>query len=272
MKLAIRGEAASGKSTLAAALIGNRRALIIDADGRFIDQTDISPNITRVISHDLTELAGKINELKKNNSYEYSIIDSITHFLTPIIAGSMYNNDAGKSKNASAGHKDKATAMRVLQGYGLGIENVVYIWHLESSSFANGGKPVTKLRSTVPDTEWERLKHDCHALFTVMRKEEGGKVKRGIKCEWCRFDDGGVIPAAGLELWDNEGKWKGMGDRIKLMMNNSKNGYTLDYLSYFTGKPVGELRAKLKEVTLPSNTDKDGWVSLIKQIKAEVKA
>ncbi len=114
------------------------------------------------------------------------------------------------------------------------------------------------------------MKSNLHAVLTIVKDKNG---KRGIRVEWCRFNNGA---AAGQIVWDHEGMWANMPQELSVFLRNFKgdegyngNGHSAEWLwKFLEGKGVkfnsmDEMRRKLEIEREPLWFDKRAWTVVI---------
>jgi hypothetical protein len=273
--IAPKGE---GKSTFGAAL--SPEYLVCDFDGRWKEQEKTAGGK----SYRITESAPLkvVDELKKLypqlHSYVNTIImDSGTAVLDFIQAqGRLMEAEARANKqkfNVNDIHRNKADTMRVLRLAVLQWHcDVLWIFHTEMSM--ESGKE--KVRTTISNTELERMKANLNAILTIVKDKNG---MRGIRIEWSRYNNN---VAAGQLVWDTEGMWKGVPERLDIFLANflgteGYNGgsYSDEWLlKYLNGKGVKfadtfEMYQKLDIKETPAWYDRTGWGAIIKRALPE---
>lgn len=259
------GPMGSGKSTFASQM--SPEYLVLDFDGRWTEQKDNvlgkyhligGTDVLEVVQESrrrIPDLKGKVGTV---------IIDSGTSILDLEQAVGRIKVDRGVAKfNANDNNRNKADIMRALRTVPLSYYcNSMWIFHLEESSM--NGK--TKMRSTISATELERLKANLNAVMTVVKDSKG---RRGMRIEWCRYNDGCSV---GQTIWDTEGMWKGVPQRLSVFLRKyhpscGYNGgaYSLEWLFAFLGSKekyfvsVEEMCSKLGIVEPPLWFDRKGW-------------
>lgn len=208
---ALAGFPGSGKSTLAAQMMAPM--LVIDADHRFDEVahlvsgdaykpddpvTNIDPlRLNSYLMAEMPEEAGRIATI---------VVDSWTEIIRPFIDSAVLANNAGQNANRAAAFVDKASAARLLQStvsrWGT---DVLWIYHLQDGR-DNKAKEVTT--TSIPKTEMARLLRSLNAKMTVVSDHD----KRGVRVDWCRTG------RDGFTLWDDEGYWVGIPERLESAM------------------------------------------------------
>uniref|UniRef100_UPI001A977B94 AAA family ATPase n=1 Tax=Azospirillum sp. SYSU D00513 TaxID=2812561 RepID=UPI001A977B94 len=200
---ALKGFAGDGKSHFLLAM--QQPCLMIDADGRRheLKGGDLFELSAEPTDHRSVE---RIQDLLAANLPGSGIrtiaVDSLSALIGASISRSMLDNVAGRNTNKNQAWVDKAERMRLLQdaitGFGT---DVVFVWHLEKGQLS--GKERT--RETLPEIERERLKRSLNASLRIVRDRD----RRGVLVEWSREGPAGMV------VWDTEGFWKGVPERIE---------------------------------------------------------
>jgi hypothetical protein len=228
---ALEGYPGSGKSTFAAQM--KAPLLVIDADHRF---REILPQAAgRVyelskspVDHiDTNRIAGILADKMPGTTVGTIVVDSLSAILEPLIVQAMMDKETGKVKNQMAAFRLKALAMRQLQDavtrWG---SDVLWIYHLRDIRDATGKEQV---RTSVPDTELDRLKR-CLNLKLRIVEQEG---KHAMKVVWARRG------RAGMTLLDDSGNWAGMPAKIEAAVYGGPDAGENQALCYADGSPVG---------------------------------
>ncbi|UEM02581.1 ATP-binding protein [Skermanella rosea] len=200
---ALKGYYGDGKSTFILAM--HQPTLMIDADGRRheLKGSELYELSEEPSDHRSVERIQDILDKNMPGSGIRTIaIDSVTSLIGTSIARAMLDNAADRNKNKNQAWVDKAERMRLLQdavtAHG---SHVLWIWHLEDAQL-NG---VAQIRETLPETERERLFRSLNASLRIVREKD----RRGVLVEWSREGPAGMV------IWDEEGLWKGVPERIE---------------------------------------------------------
>ncbi len=209
---ALKGYYGDGKSTFVLAM--QQPTLMIDADGR---RHELKGGELYELSEEAADHRSveRIQDLLDANMPGSDIrtiaIDSVTSLIGVSIARAMLDNAADRNRNKNQAWVDKAEKMRLLQdavtAHGT---HVLWIWHLEDAQL--NGK--AQIRETLPETERERLYRSLNASLRIVREEE----RRGVLVEWSREGPSGMI------VWDEEGHWKGVPERIEAAIYGQDGG------------------------------------------------
>jgi len=209
---ALKGYYGEGKSTFILAM--QQPTLMIDADGR---RHELKGDELYELSEEAADHRSveRIQDLLDANVPGSDIrtiaIDSVTSLIGVSIARAMLDNAADRNRNKNQAWVDKAEKMRLLQdavtAHG---SHVLWIWHLEDAQL--NGK--AQIRETLPETERERLYRSLNASLRIVR-EDG---RRGVLVEWSREGPSGMI------VWDDEGYWKGVPERIEAAIYSQDGG------------------------------------------------
>jgi hypothetical protein len=170
-------------------------------------------------------------------------------------------------------HRLKADTMRLLRFAALQWHcDVLWIFHTEESM--ESGK--TKIRTTISDTELERMKANLNAVLTIVQDKQG---MRGIRIEWSRYNEN---IAKGQVVWDTDGMWRNVPERLDVFLANfiGSEGYTGNaygdewLMKYLDGKGVKfadtfEMYTKLNIRETPAWFDRNGWGAIIKKALPE---
>jgi hypothetical protein len=228
---ALEGYPGSGKSTFAAQM--KAPLMVIDADHRFrevLSQVaggvyELSKNPTDHI--DSNRIAGILADKMPGTSVGTIIVDSLSAILEPLIVQAMMDKETGKVKNQMAAFRLKALAMRQLQDavtrWG---SDVLWIYHLRDVRDATGKEQV---RTSVPDTELERLKR-CLNLKLRIVEQEG---KRVVQVVWARRG------RTGMTLRDDSGNWAGMPAKIEAAVYGAPDYREEQAPCYADGSAIG---------------------------------
>jgi hypothetical protein len=260
------GRMGSGKSTLASQM--TPEYAVLDFDGRWVEQRDNVLGTYHIIQNDnAIRVIQQMEALRPTLKGKVGtvIVDSGTALLDY-----EQSLDRLKGEKANDAFRRKADLMRVLSGAILRWQcNSVWIFHIEDSMI-NGQH---KVRQTLPNTELERLKKSLNAVLEVFADEKARK--RGVKITWCRHNDNA---AAGQIIWDVEGKWVGMPERISLFLRSfsgnegyNGNAYSLKWLWSFLalkGKEFADLndmRNQLGIDEIPAWFDRNAWGEFIRR-------
>ncbi|CAO3434511.1 AAA family ATPase [Azospirillum endophyticum] len=209
---ALKGYYGDGKSTFILAM--QQPTLMIDADGR---RHELKGGELYELSEEAADHRSveRIQDLLDANMPGSDIrtiaIDSVTSLIGVSIARAMLDNAADRNRNKNQAWVDKAEKMRLLQdavtAHG---SHVLWIWHLEDAQL--NGK--AQIRETLPETERERLYRSLNASLRIVREED----RRGVLVEWSREGPSGMI------VWDDEGHWKGVPERIEAAIYGHDGG------------------------------------------------
>jgi hypothetical protein len=206
----------AGKSTFGAAM--NPEYLTLDMDGRWAEQ-DLDEKSHIVTDTDPLKIVDRMEglRLKLQNKVATILVDSGTGILDYIQArGRLMEADA-RAKNEKF-NKDnvnrmKADVMRVLRLAILKWHcDYIWIFHIEDGQYQGDSKE----RTTISKIEIERMKANLNAILTIVQDSKG---KRGIRIEWCRYN---ANAAAGQVVWDEEGYWHGVPDKVADFCENYK--------------------------------------------------
>jgi hypothetical protein len=273
--IAPRGE---GKSTFAAQL--SPEYLVADLDGRWAEQHKNAAGKSHIITEsDPLKLADEMKKLRPQiGGYVQTIIfDSGTAVMDYLQSKGRLMEAAARERkekfNLNDLHKLKADTMRVLRFAALQWHcDVCWIFHTETSM--ESGKE--KVRTTISNTELERMKANLNAVLTIVKDKTG---MRGIRIEWSRFNNG---IAAGQTVWDTQGMWKGVPERLDLFLQSfignegyNGNAYNGDWLMKFLdGKGVKfadmqDMYMKLDIREEPVWFDRAGWTAIIRKALPE---
>ena len=267
----------AGKSTFAAQL--SPEYLVADFDGRWTEQRGAKGKSHIIRESDPLKVEAEMRKMRPQLSgYVNTVIyDSGTAVLDYIQArGRLQEANARDQKqkfNLNDVHRMKADTMRVLRLAALQWHcDVLWVFHTEKSM--ESGKE--KIRTTISNTELERLKQSLNAVLTIVKDKTG---MRGIRIEWSRFNNG---IATGQVVWDTEGMWKGVPERLDIFLQSflgsegyNGNAYNGDWLfSYLGGKgitftDVQDMYMKLDIREEPSWFDRNGWGAFIKKALPE---
>jgi hypothetical protein len=203
----LAGFPGSGKSTFAAQM--RPPLLAIDADRRFSEVLTVAHGEVYSLSEIAADNANadKIVSLLKANmpgsEVNTIVVDSLSAVISPLVTQAIMDNDAGRNRNRAAAFKNKALAMRQLQDavtcWG---KDVLWIYHLKEGRDGQGNKVI---RTTVPETELERLRRSINLQLEIVQEKE----RRGIKVVWARQGRNQIT------LWDETGRWSGMPERLE---------------------------------------------------------
>jgi hypothetical protein len=268
----------AGKSTFGASM--SPEYLVADLDGRWKEQEKTASGRSHVIAeNDPLKLAKRMDEALPNlfGSVGTVIMDSGTAVMDYLQSkGRLMEAEAREKKqkfNVNDIHRLKADTMRLLAGAALKWHcDVLWIFHTEKSM--ESGKE--KVRTTISAMELERLKKNLNAILTIVTDSKG---KRGIRIEWCRFNNS---IAAGQIVWDDEGMWKGVPEKLDVLLENfhgnegyNGNSYSGEWLLQFlagkgvTFADVHEMYVKLDIRDEPFWFDRAGWGEIIKKALPE---
>jgi hypothetical protein len=127
------------------------------------------------------------------------IVDSVTPILEPLILKAMESTQTNKI----AAFAPKAAAMKKLAytttKWGC---DVLFIYHIEETTNAKATKVE---KNTITDVELARLNKHFNMSLTVV--EEGNR--RGIRVDYAQHGK------YGMTIWDDNGYWRGMPERIE---------------------------------------------------------
>lgn len=201
------GYPGSGKSSFAAQMRGPM--LVVDADHRFSEVLEIATGEVFELSDtpahnvDPNAIARILGENMPKAEVSTIVVDSLTAIIMPLVVQAMLDNDAGRNRNHVAGFRNKALAMRQLQDavtrWGA---DVLWIYHLQDS---RDDKARAVTRATLTQTELARLTRSINMQLQLVEEGE----RRGVKVIWARRGRSDMV------LWDEEGHWKGMPERIE---------------------------------------------------------
>lgn len=266
-----------GKSTFAAAM--DPEHLVADLDGRWDEQKDRTQKSYKIETSDPLQIVEEMEKQRPQiGQYVKTIVvDSGTAILDFIQSkGRLMETRAEETKkkfNKNDVHLLKADTMRLLR-FELLKWHCDYLWifHIEDGKL-NGAD---RERTTIPNTELERMKANLNAVLTIVKDKTG---MRGIRVEWCRYHNNA---ARGQVIWDAEGFWKGIPERLDDFLANYKgtegyNGNRYDgewLLKYLDGKGVKyadmqEMYERLDIREEPAWFDRNGWAALIKKALPE---
>ncbi|MGF7177315.1 AAA family ATPase [Azospirillum doebereinerae] len=209
---ALKGYYGDGKSTFILAM--QQPTLMIDADGRRheLKGSELYELSGEAADHRSVERIQDLLDANMPGSDIRTIaIDSVTSLIGVSIARAMLDNAADRNKNKNQAWVDKAEKMRLLQdavtAHGT---HVLWIWHLEDGQL--NGK--SQVRETLPETERERLYRSLNASLRIVREED----RRGVLVEWSREGP------SGMTIWDDEGYWNGVPERIEAALYGQEDG------------------------------------------------
>ena len=267
-------EREAGKSTFATAL--SPEYLVCDFDGRWQEQVRSAGGKSYIIAeNDPLKVIGEMKKMypQIHNYVNTIIYDSGTAVLDFIQSKGRLMADAAAADNKKFNlndiHRQKADTMRLLRLAALQWHcDVLWIFHTEKRKESGQDK----IRTTISKTELEAMKQSLNAILTIVRNEQG---MRGIRIEWCRFNNS---IAAGQVVWDLEGMWKGVPDKLDIFLANfmGKEGYQGKVYSdawlmeYLKGKGVTfadtfEMYQKLDIKETPLWFDRAGWGTILKR-------
>ena len=270
-------EREAGKSKFASTL--SPEYLVCDFDGRWAEQKDVKTKSHVIRESDPLKVIDEMKKLYPQlHTYVNTIImDSGTAVLDfQQSRGRLLDTQAREEKrkfNLNDVHRNKADTMRVLRLAALQWHcDVLWIFHTEKRM--ESGRE--KIRTTISATEMDAMKQNLNAILTIVRDSKG---MRGIRIEWCRFNNN---IAAGQVIWDTEGMWKCVAERLDVFLagfmgTEGYNGgsYSDDWLlKYLDGKGVKfadtfEMYQKLDIKDTPAWFDRAGWGALIKKALPE---
>jgi hypothetical protein len=270
-------EREAGKSTFASRL--SPEYLVADFDGRWTEQKGAKGKSHIIRESDPLKVESEMKRLRPQiGQYVKTVIyDSGTAVLDFIQSrGRLMDANAreqNKKFNLNDIHRMKADTMRVLRLAALQYHcDVLWIFHTEKSM--ESGKE--KVRTTISTLELERMKANLNAVLTIVRDSKG---TRGIRIEWSRFNNN---IAAGQVVWDTEGMWKGVPERLDLFLQSfmgtegyAGNAYSGEWLMKFLdGKGVKfadmqDMYMKLDIRVDPAWFDKNSWAALVKKALPE---
>jgi hypothetical protein len=256
----------AGKSTFAAAM--NPEYLTLDMDGRWAEQ-DLTEQSHLVTDTDPLKIIDRMEVLrgKLMGKVGTVVIDSGTGVLDYIQSKGRLMEAAAKESqqkfNKDNVNRMKADTMRVLRLAALRWKcDVLWIFHIEDGK--HEGKD--KERTTISATEMERMKQNLNAILTIV---QDGKGKRGIRIEWCRYNNN---VAAGQIIWDELGHWRGVPDKVADFCENFRgtegyNGkqYSSPWLMDFLKVKgveypnVDEMKKALSLDSEPAWFDRNAW-------------
>jgi hypothetical protein len=263
----------AGKSTFAAAM--DPEHLVLDLDGRWKEQERHLGKSFRITESEPLKI---VEEMKKQwpqiaPYVKTIVVDSGTAILDFLQSkGRLMEQQAREQKqkfNVNDLHKLKADTMRLLR-FALVNTKRDYLWIFHTEESMESGKK--QVRTTISNTELERMKANLNAVMTIVQDNKG---MRGIRLEWSRYNQG---IAAGQIVWDTEGMWKGVPERLDVFLanfmgNEGYNGgaYSDEWLlTYLDGKGMAfkdtfEMYQKLDIKTTPAWFDRAGWGAIIKK-------
>jgi len=263
-----------GKSTFAAQMSPDY--LVADLDGRWEDQNPRGKSHVIKVSDPL-EMVDEMEKLRKSVSGVGTVIyDSGTAVMDFFQSrGRLMEQKAkaeGRKFNLNDIHRTKADTMRMLRLAALKWHcSVLWIFHTEDRM--NSGE--ARVRTSIPKTELEVMKSNLHAVLTIVKDKNG---KRGIRVEWCRFNNGA---ATGQIIWDHEGMWLNVPQKLSVLLRSFKgdegyngNGYGVEWLWKFLDgkgikfKSMDEMRKKLEIEKEPLWFDKNAWTVFINRAGA----
>jgi hypothetical protein len=270
-----RGE---GKSTFAAQM--DAEHLVLDLDGRWKEQErNIQSRSYTITESDPLKI---VDEMKKQypqvHQYVHTIVvDSGTAVMDFIQSKGRLMEVAAREQrqkfNLNDIHRLKADTMRLLR-FAVLQWHCDYLWIFHTETSMESGKE--KERTTISATELERMKANLNAVLTIVKDSKG---TRGIRIEWSRYANN---VAAGQVIWDTEGMWKGVPERIDSFLANytGREGYNGGAYSdawlmkYLDGKGVKfadtfEMYQKLEIKETPAWFDRAAWGEIIKRALPE---
>jgi hypothetical protein len=203
----LEGRPESGKSTFSAQM--RAPILVVDADHRYVEVLSLATGDVYRLSESPADNVNPdaIAQLLEANmpgaNVATIVVDSLTAIISPLVAQAMADKDAGRVKSLAAAFRTKALAMRQLQDtvtkWGC---DVLWIYHVDRARDAQANQV---LRSSISETELARLTRSINLKLRIV--QQGGR--RGVKVAWARRG------RAGMTLWDENGSWAGMPERIE---------------------------------------------------------
>ena len=199
----LKGRSRSGKSVFSMNMRGP--LLPIDADNKLFGSQQYAVGEVMEFSDnhaDAVNVAQIENILEANmlnSGIKTIIVDSVTPILEPLIIKAMES----EAKNKVSAFAPKAAAMKKL-AYATtkwGVD-VLFIYHIDDALNAKAEK-VEKTSITV--TELARLNKHFNMSLSVV--EEGNR--RGIRVDYAQHGKYGMV------IWDDNGYWRGMPERIE---------------------------------------------------------
>jgi hypothetical protein len=262
-----------GKSTFAAQM--SPEYLALDLDNRWVEQEGVKGQSRVVKENEPLRIVQELEKLRPQlvKSVGTIIVDSGTAIVDFYGAMSrMQELEAtkeGKRFNLNDSHRQKADMLRMMRLAILKWRcDYLWIFHIEDGKLSGKDKE----RTTISNTELERMKANLNAVMTIVRDNKG---KRGIRVEWCRYNNN---VAAGQILWDEKGLWKGMPELLDDFLPNFKgaegyngNQYSGEWLLSFLkskGKEftdVHDMYTKLDLREEPMWFDRTGWGAYIER-------
>jgi len=202
-----------GKSTFASRMRGKKA--VLDTDARYdevVTKLGLSPDENLMISDQASEIldpvkiAAKLDVDMPGSGVDTLIVDSLTGIIAPRVTKALMSKDPN-NRNESAKWADKANCMRlVLDSFNKWRTDVLYIWHLERSSF-NGEKTI---RETLSKGERDKLYRGLNMMLEIVTKGDGADRRFGVLVAWSRNGE------SGMTLWDEPGNyWAGMPEKIE---------------------------------------------------------
>jgi hypothetical protein len=208
----LKGFSRSGKSVFSMNMRGP--ILPIDADNKLFGSQQYAIGEVMEFSSDHADTVNvarieSILELNMPDSgIKTIVVDSVTPILEPLILKAMESTQTNKISAFAS----KAAAMKKLAyattKWGC---DVLFIYHIEETTAAKadgsiGVKVGDKVeKNTITDVELARLNKHFNMSLTVV--EEG--KRRGIRIDYAQHG------RYGMTLWDDNGYWRGMPERIE---------------------------------------------------------
>jgi len=128
---------------------------------------------------DPVKIAAKLDVDMPGSGVDTLIVDSLTGIIAPRVTKALMSKDPN-NRNESAKWADKANCMRlVLDSFNKWRTDVLYIWHLERSSF-NGEKTI---RETLSKGERDKLYRGLNMMLEIVTK---GTVRIAASVSWLR--------------------------------------------------------------------------------------
>jgi len=213
------GKSGDGKSAFAAAMRGP--IAVVDADGRF-DETVLAVGLDNAFAiansaQDMRDV-DKIQEILLKNMPKAEVgtlvVDSVTPIIQRVIT-EIQNQDKAVRVNDWT---PKAQAMKILGDVTTAWStDVLYIYHYVAGVDMSGN---TKTSTSISALELSRLQQHLNAKLEIVRDGQ----KRGIKVLYSRGRSGEI-------LWDEEGFWKGMPERLEAYMYDNLTDTELEQIA-----------------------------------------
>jgi hypothetical protein len=188
--------------------------LVIDSDHRIVEVLqgvegkEVFTLSDNPLDHaDIERICEILHSEVKSCNAKSIFLDSLTTLIGPMVNRATLDAESGRFKNRSLAFKRKAILMKMLQDTLTQTgRDIFYLWHLEEGVFSGNDQ----VNHTVPETERKRLLRSLNALLCVVDADG----RRGIRIDWSKS---GV---SGQTIWDDEGYWKGVPEKIEKALNS----------------------------------------------------